>query len=366
MSSAKDLAYLEMAYGLAEKARGWASPNPYVGAVLVNGSKIVGWGYHERPGAPHAEINALRLAGRRARGSTLYLTLEPCVHWGRTPPCVDAVIQAGPARVVVSAHDVNPLVCRRGVRRLRQAGIEVEAGLLEDRHRELNAAYIKHITTGVPLVTLKAAVSLDGRMATRLGDSRWISSAGAREYGHLLRGEHDAIMVGINTIVRDDPRLTVRHPQWGDKPILRAVVDSRLKFPLEAGILSTLGRGPIVALTTAEAPRKKEEALRHRGVEVVRFPGKRGAVDLQRALAWLGEKGVASLLVEGGGRLHTALIEARLPDRLFLVISPKIVGGRTAPVFFEGRGVGRMSEALGLRSLTSFSIGQDIILEGRF
>ena len=366
MNSADDLAYLEMAYALAEKARGWASPNPYVGAVLVNGRKIVGWGYHERPGTPHAEINALRLAGRRARGSTLYLTLEPCVHWGRTPPCVDAVIQAKPARVVVSAYDVNPLVFRRGVRRLRQAGIGVEVGRLEDRHRELNAAYIKHITTGRPLVTLKAAVSLDGRMATRLGESRWISSTGAREYGHLLRGEHDAIMVGVNTIVRDDPRLTVRHPQWGNKPILRAVVDSRLRFPPGAGVLSTLGRGPVVVLTTAGAPREKEEALRNKGVEVVRLPGKPGAVDLSRALAWLGQRGVASLLVEGGGRLHSAMIEARLADRLFLVISPKIVGGRNAPAFIGGRGAARMSEALGLRSLTSLAIGQDIILEGRF
>jgi diaminohydroxyphosphoribosylaminopyrimidine deaminase/5-amino-6-(5-phosphoribosylamino)uracil reductase len=366
MKNPEDLFYLEMAYGLAEKARGWASPNPYVGAVLVNGSQIVGYGYHERPGAPHAEINALRLAGRRSRGSTLYLTLEPCIHWGRTPPCIDSVLRAAPGRVVISSYDVNPLVFKKGVRRLRQAGIKVEVGLLQERHRELNAAYIKHITSGLPLVTLKAAASLDGRIATRLGDSRWISSPGAREYGHLLRGEHDAIMVGVNTLLRDDPLLTVRHRQWKRKPILRAVVDSTLRFPLRARILSTLDRGKIAVLTTAGAPLAKERALRKKGVEVVRLPGGPGAVNLSRALSWLGERGIASLLVEGGSRLLTAMIEGRLADRLFLVISPKLVGGTEAPSFLEGPGIGRMSEALGLGSLSSFAIGQDIILEGRF
>jgi len=366
MNKREDLSYIKMAYGLAEKARGWASPNPYVGAVLVNGSRIVGHGFHERPGAPHAEINALRVAGPLSRGSTLFLTLEPCVHWGRTPPCIESVIRAAPGRVVISSYDVNPLVFKKGVRQLRQAGIKVEVGLLRERHQELNAAYIKHITSGLPLVTLKAAASLDGRLATRLGDSRWISSPGAREYGHLLRGEHDAIMVGVNTLLHDDPLLTVRHPQWKRKPILRAVVDSGLRFPLRARMLSTLDRGTIAVLTTAGAPLERERALRKKGVEVVRLPGRPGAVNLSRALSWLGERGIASLLVEGGSRLHTAMIEARLADRLFLVISPKLVGGREAPAFLEGLGIGRMSQALGLSSLSSFAIGQDIILEGRF
>jgi diaminohydroxyphosphoribosylaminopyrimidine deaminase / 5-amino-6-(5-phosphoribosylamino)uracil reductase len=365
MNNSDDLAYLEMAYGLAEKARGWASPNPYVGAVLVNGPKIVGYGYHEKPGTPHAEINALRLAGPHARGGTLYLTLEPCVHWGRTPPCIESVIRAAPARVVVSSYDVNPLVYKKGIRRLRQAGIGVEVGLLQERHREMNAAYIKHITTGIPFVTLKAAASLDGRIASRTGDSRWISSPGAREYGHLLRGEHDAIMVGINTIVHDDPLLTVRHPLWKGKPILRTVVDSKLRFPLRARMLSTLDRGKIAVLTTIGAPREREMALRKKGVEVVRIPGGTKTVNLSRALSWLGESGIASLLVEGGSRLHTAMIESRLADRLFLVISPKLVGGRDAPSFLEGTGIGRMSRALGVKALSSFAVGQDIILEGR-
>ncbi len=366
MMNPEDLSYLEMAYGLAEKARGWASPNPYVGAVLVKGTKIVGYGYHEKPGAPHAEINALRRAGPRARGSTLYLTLEPCVHWGRTPPCIESVIRAAPARVVVSSYDANPIVHKKGVRRLREAGIRVDVGLLRERHLELNAAYIKHITTGLPLITLKAAASLDGRIATRSGDSCWISSALAREYAQILRGEHDAIMVGVNTILRDDPFLTVRHPQWKEKPILRAVVDSGLRLPLRARILATLDCGKIAVLTTAGASPQKERDLRKKGVEVVRLPERRGAVNLSRALSWLGERGVASLLVEGGSRLHTAMIEGRLADRLFLVISPKLIGGADAPSFLEGSGAARICDVLELASFSSFAIGEDIILEGRF
>jgi diaminohydroxyphosphoribosylaminopyrimidine deaminase/5-amino-6-(5-phosphoribosylamino)uracil reductase len=366
VSHPKDLSYLEMAFGLAEKARGWASPNPYVGAVLVNGDAIVGWGYHERPGAPHAEINALRLAGRRAKGSTLYLTLEPCVHWGRTPPCIDAVISAAPRRVVISSYDPNPVVSKKGVRRLREAGIEVEVGMLERRHKTLNEAYIKHVTKGLPLVTLKAAVTLDGRIATRTGDSRWVSSPEARDYVHLLRGEHDAVMVGIDTILRDDPELTVRHPQWKGKTILRAIVDSELRLSLRARVLASLERGAVAVLTTELASKGKERVLKEKGVEVVRLPRVSEGVDLRQALAWLGERGVASLLVEGGSRLLTAMIEARLADRLFLTISPKLVGGEEAPSLIEGRGIQRMSEALVIRDFSSFAIGQDTVLEGRF
>jgi diaminohydroxyphosphoribosylaminopyrimidine deaminase/5-amino-6-(5-phosphoribosylamino)uracil reductase len=366
VSHNRDLSYLEMAFGLAEKARGWASPNPYVGAVLVNGSAIVGWGYHERPGAPHAEINALHLAGRRARGSTLYLTLEPCVHWGRTPPCVDAVIDAAPRRVVISAYDPNPVVYRKGVRRLREAGIEVEVGMLVRRHTTLNEAYIKHVTRGLPLVTLKAAVSLDGRLATRTGDSRWVSSPEARDYVHLLRGEHDAIMVGIGTILRDDPELTVRHPQWKGKAILRVIVDSELRLPLDARVLACPEKGAVAVLASERAREDKERALKGKGAEVVRLPRGPQGVDLARAVAWLGERGAASLLVEGGSRLLTAMIEARLADRLFLVISPKLVGGEAAPILFEGRGIQRMREALGIRDVSSFAIGRDTVLEGRF
>ncbi|MBM3284434.1 MAG: bifunctional diaminohydroxyphosphoribosylaminopyrimidine deaminase/5-amino-6-(5-phosphoribosylamino)uracil reductase RibD, partial [Candidatus Aminicenantes bacterium] len=296
MREFQDSAYLQMAYSLAEKAKGWASPNPLVGAVCVRSGRIVGCGYHEKPGQPHAEAVALERAGALARGSTLYVTLEPCVHWGRTPPCVDAVIRARPRRVVVSSLDPNPIVFKQGIRRLKDAGVEVSWGLLEERNARLNEAYIKYITKGIPFLTLKAAVGLDGRIASRRLDSRWISSPESREYTHVLRGEHDAIMVGINTIIRDDPLLTVRHPGWKKKKILRLIVDSQLRFPPRARILSTRGEGKVCLLTSSRPPRKREDALRKRGLEVIRLPGSSGKVSLPDALSWLGRQEISSVL----------------------------------------------------------------------
>jgi diaminohydroxyphosphoribosylaminopyrimidine deaminase/5-amino-6-(5-phosphoribosylamino)uracil reductase len=366
MKDLKDLSYLEMAYGLAEKAKGWARPNPYVGAVLVYKEKIVGYGYHEKPGKPHAEIIALDRAGSLARGSTLYLTLEPCVHWGRTPPCVDAVLRADLKRVVVSSPDPNPIVYKKGIKALRAAGIDVSVGLLEERNKILNETYIKYITQGSPYVTLKAAVSLDGRIATRTFDSRWISSPQTREYVHLVRGEHDAIMVGINTILKDDPLLTVRHPHWRGKKLVRVILDSSLRFPPEARILSTLGKGEIIIFTSKRSSPKKIDALRKKGVEVIQISTSTGKVEVQEVLPRLGEKGLSSLLVEGGSLLLTTLLQEKLADKLFLTISPRLIGGEKAPSFFEGRGVRLIKESWEFRETSSFKIGNDIIVEGYF
>jgi len=364
MTDSSDLSHLEMAYALAAKARGWASPNPYVGAVVVRGHQIVGWGYHERPGKPHAEIIALRRAGRRSRGGTLYLTLEPCVHWGRTPPCIDTVLQAGLNRVVVSSPDANPIVFRKGIGALLRAGLDLSVGLLQERNAALNEAYIKFITSKVPFVILKAALSLDGRMATRKLDSRWISAAETRAYVHLLRGECDALMVGVNTIIRDDPRLTVRHPQWGKKKIMRVILDSDLRFPLQARILSTLAGGGILVFTSKEAPARKREELVRKGVEVIGLPGSTRGLRLKEVLARLGERGVTSLLVEGGSRLLTAMLEGRHADKLFLTFSPRLIGGERAPSFFEGRGIELVRESLEIRRLSIIRIGKEIVLEG--
>jgi diaminohydroxyphosphoribosylaminopyrimidine deaminase/5-amino-6-(5-phosphoribosylamino)uracil reductase len=364
MTELKDIAYLEMAYGLAEKARGWASPNPYVGAVVVRRDAIIGFGYHERPGRPHAEAIALERAGRAAGGSTLYITLEPCVHWGRTPPCADAVLKARPRRVVVSSLDPNPLVFRKGIRKLRAAGIAVSVGLLQQRNITLNESYIKHITRGIPFVTLKAALSLDGRMATRARDSRWISSALTRDYVHLLRGEQDAIMVGIQTILSDDPLLTVRHPQWAGKKAVRVILDSRLRLPLRARILSSLSEGGIIVFTAAGTPSRKRDFLEKRGVEVVDIPAAARSVDIAAVLAHLGGRGITSLLVEGGSRLLTTMIEGRFADKLFLTLSPRLIGGAAAPSLLEGEGVLRVRDSWAIRHLTTFTIGEDIVIEG--
>jgi diaminohydroxyphosphoribosylaminopyrimidine deaminase/5-amino-6-(5-phosphoribosylamino)uracil reductase len=364
MTDLKDIAYLEMAYGLAEKARGWASPNPYVGAVVVRRDTIIGYGYHERPGRPHAEAIALERAGRAANGSTLYITLEPCVHWGRTPPCTDAVLLARPRRVVVSSLDPNPLVFRKGVRRLRAAGIDVSVGLLQQRNLTLNESYIKYITRGIPFVTLKAALSLDGRMATRTRDSHWISSPLTRDYVHLLRGEQDAIMVGIQTILSDNPLLTVRHPQWAGKKAVRVILDSRLRFPLRARILSSLSEGRITVFTTSAAPARKRDLLEKRGIEVVEIPASSRSVDIAAVLAHLGGRGITSLLVEGGSRLLTTMIEGRFADKLFLTLSPRLIGGAAAPSLLEGEGVLRVQDSWAIRQVAMFTIGEDIVIEG--
>jgi len=366
MSKATDLACMEMAYGLAEKARGRSSPNPLVGSVIVRDGKIAGCGYHEEAGKPHAEIMALRQAGRRAKGATIYITLEPCVHWGRTPPCADTLLAAGLIRAFISEYDPNPIVHRRGVRKLKRAGLDVSVGLLREKNARLNEIYIKYITRKVPFVTLKAAMSLDGKTASRTGDSRWISAAGTRDYVHLLRGEYDALMVGVNTLLRDDPRLTVRHPSWGEKKLTRVILDSELRFPLSARLLGTLAHGPIIVFAGRGAPSTKAEALKKKGVEVVGLGRSLKDGGLEAVLVELGRREIAGLLVEGGRRLHTSFIERRLADKIFITLSPKLVGGRDAPGLWEGEGVEKVRAALTLKSLRPFGLGDDIILEGYF
>lgn len=364
MNELKDAAYMQMAYGLAEKALGQASPNPYVGALVVKNGIIVGHGYHEGAGRPHAEIVALKRAGKQARGATLYVTLEPCVHWGRTPPCADAVCSSALRRVVVSALDPNPLVFRKGVRRIRAAGPDVSVGVLAERNRRLNEFYMKYITRKIPFITLKAAVSLDGKMATRTFDSRWISSPATREYIHLLRGEYDALLVGRNTVLRDDPLLTVRHPNWPRKRIARIVLDGGLKIPLRARLFSTIHRGRIIVFTNMTAPAAKKEALMKRGVEVVTLSGRGPRLDLGRVLDEIGRREIASVLVEGGGETATAFLEERRADKVLLTISPRLIGGTAAVSLCGGRGAASLKDALSLKTVSTFRIGEDTVLEG--
>lgn len=362
----RDRAWMEMAYGLAEKARGRTSPNPLVGAVVVRDGRVVGHGFHEGPGRPHAEIVALGRAGRRARGATLYLTLEPCVHWGRTPPCVETVVAAGLARVVVSAVDPNPLVRTKGLRRLRDAGLAVETGLLAERGAALNEVHAKFIVRRAPFVTLKAALTLDGKIACRTGDSKWISSAATRDYVHLLRGEQDALMIGSGTLLADDPLLTVRHPAWPGKTIVRVVLDSRLCFPASARMLATLDQGPVLVLAGRDAPAERARALGARGAEVLRPPDGAPAWSLASALAELGRREIAALLVEGGSRLFTSFIEERRADKAVLTFAPILAGGAAAPGLVGGRGAGAIAQAVPVKRWRSFAVGGDIIVEGSF
>ena len=362
MKNLKDIFYLQMAYALAEKAKGWASPNPYVGTVIVHKDVIVGHGYHEKPGQLHAEALALQRAGPLSRNSTAYITLEPCVHWGKTPPCTEAILQARLKRVIISALDPNPLVFKKGFKKIKQAGIEFSSGLLEEKNRRLNEVYLKYITKKIPFVIAKAAISVDGKIATRKFSSRWISSQQTREYFHLLRGEYDALMVGINTLIKDDPLLTVRHPNWKGKKIVRVILDSHLRFPLGAKILSTLSQGKIIVFSLKKASQKKADALRKKGVEVISFSSQ--TLDLKEVLCWLGKNEMSSVQVEGGSRVLTSMLEERLVDKIFISISPKLIGGKQAPSLLQGEGTDFIKNSLHLKRTNSFQIDEDIIVEG--
>jgi diaminohydroxyphosphoribosylaminopyrimidine deaminase/5-amino-6-(5-phosphoribosylamino)uracil reductase len=358
----RDRAYLEMAYALAENARGWSNPNPYVGAVIVNGGRIVGFGYHKKAGLPHAEALALRMAGEKAINGTAYITLEPCVHWGRTPPCVETVLGSGLKRAVISALDPNPKVHSRGIMTMRQAGIRTDVGLLEEKNRRLNEVYTKYIRTKIPFVTLKTAASLDGKIATRTGSSQWITGQETRNYIHLLRGEYSALMIGINTLIHDDPRLTVRHPHWMGKTTARVILDTHLRFPQNAQILKTQKQGPILVFCGSKASPRNAAALESRGARVVWAQDE--ILHPQWVLEQLGAMDISSVFVEGGGGLQTSLLERSLVDKLVLTFAPKLIGGTEAVSFFQGTGVNQLSEALEISQATAFSLGQDIIIEG--
>ena len=312
MSVPDEVRWMRRALALAARGWGRTSPNPMVGAVLVKGRAVVGEGYHRQLGGPHAEVWALREARARAKGATLYVTLEPCCHQGRTPPCTEALIAAGLRRVVAACLDPNPHVDGRGVRRLRQAGIAVQVGLLAQEARRLNAAYFKHTTTGLPLLSLKTAMSLDGKIATAAGESKWITGQPARAAAHRLRAGHDAVMVGVNTILADDPQLTVRSAQ-GRTP-LRVVVDSRARTPPTARLLTADKTPPVIAVTR-QAPAARRRRLEEAGAEVWLLPSKGGRVDLKALIRRLGKAGIQSLLVEGGGTLAASALEEGLVER---------------------------------------------------
>jgi len=362
----EDKRYMRLAMNLARKGLGTTSPNPMVGAVVVKGKTIVGRGYHHRAGEPHAEILALRQAGTKARGATLYLNLEPCDHFGRTPPCTRAILEAGIRRVVAGMKDPNPLVSGGGIRRLRRAGVRVDVGILEKECRELNAPFCKYITRKRPFVTLKAAASLDGKVATRSGDSRWISSETSRNYVHRLRQAMDAVMVGIGTVLKDNPLLTVRLP-GGKKPRqpLRVIVDSRLRIPLHSRLVRTAREYPTLVAATQAASLSRRQRLAAANVEVaIITKDVRGHVSLRGLMKELARRGVVSLLLEGGSTLNASALKERVVDRLLFFLAPKIIGGQRAPGVIGGDGTLRIKDAEPVEILKVGRIGPDILIEG--
>ena len=356
----RDDEFLTLAFDLAEMGEGDVSPNPLVGAVVVRDGVIVGRGYHRHFGGPHAEVFALDEAADRARGATLYVTLEPCAHFGKTPPCTDRMIQAGIARVVVAVEDPNPLVSGRGVAALRAAGIDVEVGRLRDAAMRQNEIFFKYITTRIPFVHLKLATSLDGRIATRTGDARWISGEPAQVRVHRWRRRYAAILVGIKTALIDDPELTVRHVV-GRSPV-PIVVDAGARLPLTARLLGG-GRRPILAAACVDPARRTE--LESAGCRVWELPTERGDVDLKLLLERLGEEGVDSVLIEGGGETAAAFLAAGLVDRVSFLIAPILIGGRDAVPAIGGLGAERLADAQRLTDISTEWVGPDLIYSGR-
>jgi len=356
-----DERWIKRALRLAEKGRGRTSPNPMVGAVLVKDGKVVGEGFHAKAGEAHAEIVALQQAGEGARGATLYLNLEPCTHHGKTPPCAPQVVETGVKRVVIGMEDPNPLVKGKGIEMLRRAGLDVEVGILEKECRRLNEAFCKYILKKEPFVILKVAATLDGKMATRNGDSKWISGKASRRFVHKLRDQVDGVLVGIGTVLKDDPMLTARIR--GGRDPYRIILDSQLKIPEEAKVIGTHPTKAIIA-STELAPKDKIEKLEKRGVKILIFDSKRGKVNLRACLSKLGEIGMMNLLVEGGSQVNGSFLDEGLIDKLLLFLSPRLMGDHQAPGIFGGEGVSNLQEAIVLKEIKTKRVGEDILLEG--
>lgn len=365
MVTGNDISFMQRALNLAELARGNTSPNPIVGAVIVRDEQVLGEGYHVRAGADHAEVAAIKAAGGDVKGATIYVTLEPCCHTGRTGPCSRALIESGIARVLVASLDPSTKVNGKGLVELREAGIEVEVldGTLAERARVQNEAFRKHAVTGLPFVIFKCAMSLDGKIATSTGDSKWISGEESRAMVHVLRGEVDAICVGSGTAAMDDPMLTCRLPGEHRQP-LRVVFDSKAGLALDSQLVKTTADVPTMVFVTGDADPEKVTALRQAGVEVMEVGAWDGHVDVGEALRLLGslDQPVLSLLLEGGPTLAASFMEAGVIDKVLVYIAPMIIGGRGARTPVEGEGFRMVGDSLKLHRLTHETIGEDVFI----
>ena len=375
-----DVYFMKETLALAEMARGWTGPDPMVAALVVKQGKILSRGYHDTFTKPHAETYALQKIGERAKGGTLYVNLEPCCHWGNNPPCTQNIIHSGIKRVVFAMKDPNPLVAGKGYKELRQAGIEVKVGILKEEALRLNEVFVKYIMTGRPFVTLKVAMTLDGKIATDEGKSRWITSERARRYGWQLRAQSDAILVGSQTILKDNPNLTCHglkvekpslssaHPEYFRtkkilaKDPLRVVLDSRGRVPLSAKVFDDSEHAVLV--TTRKASKGHLDTFRKKGVQVWVLPLKGGRVDLPRLMGELGKRQVASLLMEGGGSLNASAFRAGIVDKVCFFYAPKILGGEKAPTGVEGIRSWKLHQALTLQRVAWTDLHPDFLLTG--
>ncbi len=362
-----DQFYMKKALRLALRGAGRTSPNPLVGAVLVKGGAIIGRGFHEVLGGPHAEVNAIADAGGAARGSTLYVTLEPCNHQGLTPPCTGAVLDAGVSRVVCGMKDPNPDVAGGGCEYLAGKGVETLSGVLEDECRGINQPFIKYVTTGLPYVRLKAAATLDGFIAGSAGDSKWITNERSRQFGHRLRYTSDAVLVGIGTVLADDPMLTARLSGRGKhRQPVRIVLDTALKTPPESKLVRSAEESPVWIACAVAAPLERESALSRPGVTVIRTPAGDRGLDLAQLLKELGKRRISSILVEGGGQVLGSFMESGLADEFYFFYAPKILGDRNGVGMIRGRSRVKIADAVPAFCIRTRNIDGDVLVSGRF
>lgn len=352
---------MKAALALARRGLGSAWPNPTVGCVIVKGGRVVGRGWTQPGGRPHGETEALARAGEAAQGATAYVSLEPCCHWGKTPPCTDALIAAGVRRVVLPIEDPDPRVSGQGIARLRSAGIAVETGLLAAEAAEINAGFFLRLRQGRPLVTLKLAATLDGKLATSSGESQWITGPLARDRAHLLRASHDAVMIGSNTVLTDDPRLTCRLPGLDDQSPVRIIVDGRLRVPLTARVVAEAGQVPTWFITLRHGDEVRREAFQSCGVELLEVPGTPDhTVDMAAALKELGKRGLTRVLVEGGATLAAVLLRAGLVDRVAWFHAPMLIGGDGIPAV-AALGIDKLADAPRFERIAVEAVGEDVL-----
>jgi len=359
-----DLDYMKMALALAEKGRGFTSPNPMVGAVVVKDGRVVGKGFHEAVGKAHAEVNAIADAGADAENATLYVTLEPCNHTGRTPPCTERILKAGIRRVVVAMGDPNPDVAGGGIVYLREKGIEVEVGICEPEAETLNECFIKYVRTKRPFVILKCASTLDGQIATRTGDARWVSGDASRRYVHLLRHAVDAIMVGIGTVRADDPSLTARPEGLRGRDPIRIILDTHLSVPEDAKVLRVESDSDTIIISGHAAETDKKSRLEAKGVRVLFSPLKDGTIDLLPLMDRLGAMGITSLLIEGGGQLIASALASEVVDKILIFYAPKLSGGNDGTSICMGKGAASMSRCISVERMSVERVGEDVLIQG--
>ncbi|GLC30241.1 bifunctional diaminohydroxyphosphoribosylaminopyrimidine deaminase/5-amino-6-(5-phosphoribosylamino)uracil reductase RibD [Clostridium omnivorum] len=357
-----DIKYMQRALELARKGTGYTNPNPLVGAVIVKEGRIIGEGYHQLYGSHHAEINAFNNAVEDVRGADMYVTLEPCSHYGNTPPCAEAIVKKGIKRVIIGLKDPNPLVEGRGIKILEDNGIEVVTGVLEEEGKKLNEIFLKYITTKLPFCIMKTAMTLDGKIAAYTGDSKWITGEASRRYVHELRHRAAGVMVGIGTVLADDPMLTTRLENGSDAA--RIIIDSSARIPLEAKVLNLESKSPTIIAATEKADKDKLKALEEKGAQAIITPLKDNGVDLAFLMKTLGERKIDSILLEGGSKINYAALEAGIVDKVNAFVAPKIIGGEAAKTPVGGAGRAYMADAIRLQAIEVHRFEDDIMIEG--